>query len=152
MDNWNVYYYDNEEVIKSKKEYSLPPSKVKELIKGGSRGLDYEYTVVCKILDLFTKSHPHLSLDVIKQLESIILRGEEGPIKEKAINLMRKIIVDDEKAYVELLKTSKGEETLSIFKNIPLKEKLLNTQLEASNLEIINNLLFLLKLQKVKDL
>jgi hypothetical protein len=85
-------------------------------------------------------------------LESIILRGEEGPIKEKAINLMRKIIVDDEKAYVELLKTSKGEETLSIFKNIPLKEKLLNTQLEASNLEIINNLLFLLKLQKVKDL
>lgn len=57
-----MYYYDNEELIKPSKSSNFASDKVKNMIKMGSKGLDYQYTITCKTIDLLMRDNNSLSI------------------------------------------------------------------------------------------
>jgi hypothetical protein len=80
------------------------------LQKGSSREcLDYDYTAMSILL--LTLSNKHLSPDSLGEetclrLFELLVKNEKGPIADRSINLLRKLVKLNDRLYIKLLKQS----------------------------------------------
>lgn len=143
-DGVEYFYYDNEDNMPQKESSKKNSSRadlmsltsVRELLKKGRSKtcLDYDYTVMSMLL--LVLNNKQLEVDALPEetclnLFEVLVKGEKGPITDRTVALLRKLVRTNDKLYVKLLKQTHTLDSFAIFRDLPVKEDLVRSELLA---------------------
>lgn len=141
-DGLEYLYYDNEDNMPQKEEgkkkstpsLTMSTAAAKELLEKGlsKECLDFDYTIMSMLLPILSsKLLPASAIpeDTCLRLFELLVKGEKGPITDRAVALLRKLIRSDDQLYAQLLRQAHTLDSFAVFRELAVKEDVVRAEL-----------------------